>query len=60
MQRQPEDALFNGQPLWMSYLDRVDAVLKEALEDHVWEAMREQDSQGPDPSSGSQGQASPN
>ena len=32
--------MFEGKPMWMSYLEEVDVVLKEALGDSVWEAIR--------------------
>jgi hypothetical protein len=58
MQRKSADAMVDGRPLWMSYLDRVDAVLKEALEDHQWMAMKDQDAPSePGPTSQNQGRA---
>lgn len=58
MQRKSADAMVDGRPLWMSYLDRVDAVLKEALEDHQWMAMKDQDAPSASgPTSQNQGRA---
>ena len=37
----PENAVYEGMPMWMSYLAVVDAVLKEALGLDVWESIRE-------------------
>ena len=37
----PEDTMFEGKPMWMSYLEEVDVVLKEALGDTVWEAIKD-------------------
>ena len=38
---QPEDILFEGRSMWMSYLIEVDAVLKEALGEGVLLALRD-------------------
>ena len=58
MQRKSADAMIDGRPWWMSYLDRVDAVLKEALEDHQWMAMKDQDAPpGSGPPSQNQGRS---
>lgn len=35
----PPNIKMDGQPMWMSYLDEVDAVLKAALGDEAWQAM---------------------
>jgi hypothetical protein len=32
----PEDATYQGRPMWMSYLLEVDAVLGSALDDRTW------------------------
>lgn len=39
----PEDTKFEGKPMWMSYLDEVDAVLQAALTAEEWQKMREAD-----------------
>lgn len=36
----PEDARFERQPMWMSYLDEVDIVLRAALDDDEWRRIR--------------------
>jgi len=36
----PEGTLYNGEPMWMSYLDEVDAVLQAALGDDEWQRVR--------------------
>ena len=36
----PPDIRFEGKPMWMSYLDEVDAVLQAALEPEAWEKIR--------------------
>lgn len=38
----PENTMFEGKPMWMSYLDQVDAVLKAALTLEEWERIREE------------------
>lgn len=37
----PEDTKFEGRPMWMSYLDEVDAVLQAALTAEEWRKLRE-------------------
>ena len=37
----PENTMFEGKPMWMSYLDEVDVVLSEAFGQSVWETMRD-------------------
>jgi hypothetical protein len=37
----PEDTMFEWKPMWMSYLEEVDIVLKEALGDSVWKAVKD-------------------
>lgn len=32
----PENTTFEGRPMWMSYLDEVDTVLKAALDEAEW------------------------
>lgn len=39
----PEDTKFEGRPMWMSYLEEVDAVLEAALEPDEWVRVLEQD-----------------
>ena len=36
----PEDTTFEGKPMWASYLDEVDAVLRAALAPEEWERIR--------------------
>jgi len=36
----PENASFEGSPMWMSYLDEVDVVLQAALSPEEWECIR--------------------
>lgn len=33
------DTMFEGYPMWVSYLPQVDAVLRVALGDEAWRAM---------------------
>jgi hypothetical protein len=33
--------MFEWKPMWMSYLEEVDIVLKEALGDSVWKAVKD-------------------
>ena len=33
------DKMFDGQPIWISYLSQVDVVLRVALGDDAWAAM---------------------
>ena len=35
------DIMFEGHPMWVSYLPQVDAVLRVALGDEAWAAMVE-------------------
>ena len=37
----PENAMYEGKPMWMSYLAVVDTVLKEALGLDVWETIKD-------------------
>jgi hypothetical protein len=39
----PENTMFEGKPMWMSYLDQVDAVLKAALAPEEWEKIEQAD-----------------
>jgi hypothetical protein len=43
----PEDTIFEGQPMWMSFLDEVDTVLIAALTMEEWRRIRALDP--PDP-----------
>lgn len=36
----PENTMFEGKPMWMSYLDQVDAVLRAALDEKEWQRLR--------------------
>lgn len=36
----PEDTKFEGRPMWESYLDEVDTVLKAALSPEEWERVK--------------------
>lgn len=36
----PEDARFEGQPMWRSYLPEVDAVLSAALSPEMFERLK--------------------
>lgn len=36
----PEDTKFEGKPMWMSYLDEVDIVLRAALTAEEWSRVR--------------------
>lgn len=36
----PEDTRFEGRPMWMSYLDEVDAVLEAALTAEEWAQIK--------------------
>lgn len=38
----PEEARFEGGPMWRSYLPEVDAVLAAALPPAEWEAIKDQ------------------
>lgn len=40
MNRVPEDTMFEGRPMWKSYLDEVDTVLKAALSPEEWERVK--------------------
>lgn len=42
----PPDTKMDGQPMWASYLDEVDTVLKAALGEEAWRSL----SAGPDTS----------
>ena len=35
----PPDIKMDGQPMWCSYLDQVDAVLRAALSEGEWERL---------------------
>lgn len=37
----PENAMFEGKPMWMSYLDEVDVVLEAALTPEEWKRLRQ-------------------
>ncbi|MBW3243127.1 hypothetical protein KUV57_10500 [Epibacterium sp. DP7N7-1] len=39
----PPDIKMEGHPMWMSYLEEVDAVLKAALTDEEWIKLTETD-----------------
>jgi len=39
----PENTMFEGKPMWRSFLPQVDAVLKAALEPEEWEKLRKGD-----------------
>ncbi len=39
----PPDIKMEGHPMWMSYREEVDAVLKAALPEALWAQIREQD-----------------
>jgi hypothetical protein len=41
--RNPEDTTFEGRPMWMSYLEDVDAVLQAALDPEEWQRIRQLD-----------------
>lgn len=41
----PENTVFEGRPMWESFLPEVDVVLESALSGDDWEKLR---SQGPD------------
>lgn len=36
----PENTMFEGKPMWVSYLDQVDAVLEAAMAPEEWERIR--------------------
>lgn len=36
----PENTMFEGEPMWMSYLPDVDAVLKAVLSPEEWEKVK--------------------
>lgn len=40
MNRVPEDTMFEGRPMWESYLDEVDTVLKAALTPEYFEKLK--------------------
>ncbi|MBR7654846.1 hypothetical protein KCX83_21385 [Brucella oryzae] len=40
MNRVPEDTKFEGRPMWESYLEEVDTVLKAALSPEEWERIK--------------------
>ncbi|MNY81538.1 hypothetical protein D3C86_2231430 [compost metagenome] len=37
----PENTSFEGQPMWVSFLDQVDVVLGAALPPDEWERLRQ-------------------
>lgn len=37
----PPDIKMDGQPMWVSYLPEVDAVLKAALDEEAWRKITE-------------------
>lgn len=39
----PENTMFQGQPMWRSFLDEVDVVLEAALTSEEWEQIRAED-----------------
>ena len=39
----PENTMFQGQPMWRSFLDEVDVVLEAALTSEEWERTRAED-----------------
>jgi hypothetical protein len=43
----PENAMFEGEPMWKSFLDEVDTVLIAALSEEEWRRIRAIDP--PDP-----------
>lgn len=40
----PEASTFEGEPMWRSFLDQVDAVLEAALSPDEWTRIKMQDS----------------
>jgi hypothetical protein len=36
----PENAIYNGKPMWMSFLPEADAALEAALPTEVWERVK--------------------
>jgi hypothetical protein len=36
----PENTMFEGRPMWMSYLEEVDVVLEAALDPGEWERVK--------------------
>lgn len=42
----PPDVMFDGGPMWVSYLPTVDAVLRIVLGDKAWAAMVEAEKAG--------------
>ena len=40
LNRVPEDTMFEGRPMWESYLDEVDIVLKAALSPEYFEKLK--------------------
>ena len=36
----PENATFEGRPMWMSYIDEVNVVLEAALESDEWKRVK--------------------
>ena len=49
LQGNPEDAAFEGEPMWQSYLPDVDAVLQAALTPEVWAGMLDAETKEPPP-----------
>jgi hypothetical protein len=39
----PENVVYAGKPMWMSYLDEVDVVLEAALDLEEWKRVRQLD-----------------
>lgn len=39
----PEGTMYNGEPMWMSFLDEVDTVLQAALSHEEWSRVRRLD-----------------
>ena len=49
LQGNPEDAAFEGEPMWQSYLPDVDAVLQAALTPEAWAGMLDAEPKKPPP-----------
>lgn len=44
----PENAMFEGEPMWRSFLDEVDTVLIAALSEDEWRRIRKLDPADPE------------
>jgi hypothetical protein len=42
----PENTKFQGEPMWRSFLEEVDIVLKAALPSEEWERLKKEDGNG--------------